>query len=333
MTKHDQSNSRHHYVQKAYLDKFAEKKKLDVINREDGTVRTGQATNDIANMRGLYSFTNEDGKKDGSFEGAFAIEIESPAIKIINNMTCVFPYIPHGVQRSTIAYYMAFQYMRTLEGKRRFETQFGTYSSIQMFNLANDSQAIKEFLKQKKLDSSKESVDKYRNLILERIRDEEIIPDSSGWLKYLKSGMDHIAPILVERFYWSLIYFDRPSLITSDHPVALRKIHDDLRGVGFGNADEIIFPLSMRHALLLTIDPVGAESVIFNPNPKLAEMINSYMSSGSYLEYYSPPSLTNQFRGKPLGKRGITEMTGGPGVGTEFLDKYVGVLERQRPKR
>jgi len=330
----NQANTRHHFVQKAYLDKFSERGKIDVINRQDGTVRPRQGTRDVANMRGLYTAVRDDGQKDGILEGAFATEIEGPAMKIINNMTSIFHYVPHSEERSRLAYYMALQYLRTLESKRRFELEVGRFASVELFNLANKPEKIKDFLQSKGKNHDKETIEKYQKTILETLKGYELSPGSNNmWLKTLTDGIHHIAPILVERFRWHLYYYDAPTFITSDHPVILRRINNDSWGIGFANADEVLFPLSKYHALILSIDDSLEEGVHINPGLEAAEMLNYFIMQNSYLEIYCPPSLTSNYGGQALGKRAIITMSGGDIEGLEFLKQYAGVLDREKPRR
>lgn len=329
----NQAYSRHHFVQKAYLDKFADDGRIDVINRQYGTVRTHQKTKDVANERGLYTAIKDDGEKDGSLEGAFAAEIEGPAIKIINNMTSVFPYVPHGIERSLIAYYMAFQYLRTPEAKRRFQTDAGRFAAIELFNFSNKPDEIKKYLESKGKDSSDEAIEKHRKMILESIKGGEIVPKGNMWFQMITDGMNDIAPILVERYHWHLYYYDKPTFVTSDHPVVMRKINNDHLGTGFANADEVMFPLSKNYALILSVDPSLPEDVYFEPAPEAAEMLNYFVTQDSYLEIYTPPSLTSEYSGKALGKRPIITMSGGLPKEIDFLSQYAGVLKRERPHR
>ena len=45
--KNNQAYTRHHYLQKAYLDRFTESGKIDVILRQTGEARKGPATSSI----------------------------------------------------------------------------------------------------------------------------------------------------------------------------------------------------------------------------------------------------------------------------------------------
>lgn len=329
----NQANARHHFVQKAYLDRFSIEGKIDVINRQDGTVRARQGTKDVANMRGMYTVTKEDGQKDGTLEGAFAIEIEAPAMNIINNMTSVFHYVPQHEERSRLAYYMAFQYLRTLEGKRRFELAAGSFASISLFNFANKREDIKEHLQLAGEDYSERSVKKYQKMLLDALKDYEISPSGNMWVKFITDGMQRIAPILVERYRWHVYYYDWPMFITSDHPIILRRIYNDYMGTGFANADEVIFPLGMNHALILSTDEDLPEKVHINPGLETAEMLNYFVMQSSYLEIYCPPVLTSKYSGQVLGKRAIVTMSGDDVKGAEFLRRYAGMLKRERPHR
>lgn len=326
----NQASTRHHYVQRAYLDKFTEKGKIDVINREDGGIRKGQRTAAIANERGLYTYKDDEGKKDGSLEGAFAIELEGPAIALINRITSVFPYVPRRRERSLMADYLAFQYLRTPESKRKFQTDAGRFAAINLFNMVNDDDEIVKILTKEKIDVNDDNIKKYRDETIKSLIDNEIVPDGNTWLNYIVEGMGHIAPILHNRFNWHLFYFDKPTLITSDHPVVLRRIHSDDMGVGFANADEVMFPLAKNYLLLLTTDTWMPEQVHFKHDHKLAEICNYYVANSSYIEIYSPPSISHE-HAEPLGKRAIIKMTGSIPKEVDFLSQYSGVLSKQRP--
>lgn len=176
----NQASARHHYVQKAYLDKFTQQGKIDVISRVDGSVRPGQYPKNVANMTGLYTAIDEKGNKDGSLESAFEAEIELPAIRIISNITSLFPYIPNGEQRSVVAYYMAFQYLRTLEGRRKFEADAGRFAAIELFNIARDFKKLKGNLKSEGKPHDYRAVKEYSKKILKSIDDFEIVPSGNS---------------------------------------------------------------------------------------------------------------------------------------------------------
>ncbi len=329
----NQASTRHHYVQKAYLDRFTEDGRIDVILRQTGEARTSQKTSAIANIRGLYTSTDEKGNRDGSLEGAFAQDIEGPAIRIINNATSVFPYVPVNNERAILASYLALQYMRTPEAKRRFETDFGRFSAIEVFNRVNNPKELKDFLKSTGQESSKKAMARYRKRAMEDLKKYEIVPNNNAWLQMIAKGLDHITPILLNRYYWHIFCYESSSLITSDHPIVIRQINKTKLGIGFQNADEIMFPLGKKHALILTTDPNLSEGVHYIDDQENVDMLNDLVFRGSYLEVYSPPSLTRKFEGRPLGKRAITVMSGGPAEGIEFLKHYSGVLERDKPLR
>lgn len=328
----NQANSRHHYVQKAYLDKFTETGLIDVIYRVDGSVRRRQRTENVANMKGLYTIVKDDGQKDGSLEGAFAIDIEDPAMKIINNITSLFPYVPRDKERSMLAHYVAFQYLRTLEAKRRFELETGRLAAIQIFNIANNPNKIKEYLVSIGKDASSKGVIQYRSQVLKAVKNYEITPGANSWISTIMDNVAHIAQIMLERYYWHLYAYNDVALLTCDHPVVLRRIRSDMRGIGFGNADEILFPLGNKHALILSTDPTLPEGVLMDPGRHISDMLNNLQMNASYLEIFCPPSLSNKYEGQVLGKRAIVTMTGSiPGI--DFLNKYSGIQERERPNR
>lgn len=329
----NQASTRHHYLQKAYLDRFTERGYLDVILRQSGEVRGRQRAEAVANVRGLYTSTDEKGERDGSTEGAFATEIEGPAIRIINNATSVFPYVPINKEREILALYLALQYLRTPAAKRRFESDAGRVAAIELFNTANDPDKIRNYLISTGKDASDEAIKNYRKLILRGIRDNELLPNNNAWLHSIADGLQYITPILLERYKWHIFAYDSTCLITSDQPIVMRKINNDHRGIGFGNADEILFPLGKKHALILSTDPGLEEGVHFIDKDENIEMLNDLVMQNSYLEIYSPTSISHTYSGKPLGKRALTQMSGELPKELNFLKRYSGILERERPSR
>ena len=329
----NQASTRHHYLQKAYLDRFAENARIDVILRQTGELRAGQRTSSIANIRGLYTSTDENGQRDGSMEGTFAREIEGPAIRIINNATSVFPYIPVGSEREVLSLYIALQYLRTPAAKRRFETDAGRLAAMELFNIANNPEKIQAFLQARGEDSSDEAIKSYRRSILKGIKDNELLPNNNLWLQSIADGLGYITPILTQRYNWHIFAYNDSCLITSDQPLVLRKINNNYRGTGFGNADEVLFPLGKKHALILSTDPNLEEGVHFIDDNEHIEMLNDLVLRNSYLEAYCPPSISSTYSGKALGRRPLTQMSGDLPKELKFLERYSGILKRDRPSR
>lgn len=94
-----------------------------------------------------------------------------------------------------------------------------------------------------------------------------------------------------------------------------------------------MFPLSKRHALILSTDQDLEEGVHVITDPKSAEMLNDLIALNSYLEIYCSPSLSSVIAGKPLGKKTLVTMSGGITSDIDFLKKYSGELERDNPLR
>jgi hypothetical protein len=326
-------NSRHHYVQRAYLERFSADGRIDVIDRVTGIARYGQLVSSVATVRGFYSYETRSGDKDGSLEDVLEKNIETPANEIIKRLTNS-PAQLTDEEKVVLANYIALQLSRTLESKRMFELNFSLSADIEIFNLANDGEIIREKLKAKGEDSSDSAVASMQARLLDFDKNPEILPPRNLWLKYMLEGQEQMAQIIVERYTsWHLAIFDEPSLITGDHPVIVRKIYDDHRGTGVANADEIIFPISTTVVLMLTSHTDLPEQVMYGTDKSVAIMINDIIKAGSYLEYYCPPALTERYVGDPLGKRTLLHMEGGENPGLEFLRKYSEPLKRERPIR
>lgn len=66
----------------------------------------------------------------------------------------------------------------------------------------------------------------------------------------IADGSDAVMALFLSR-YWTLVRFDTPCLITSDAPVSLNDVHDELREWGFQNAPSVSLPLNRTTALVL----------------------------------------------------------------------------------
>ncbi len=327
----EKSNSQHHFLQKAYLDLFSNDGLIDVIERDSARIRKSVRTTEVAKVKGLYTGVTEDGEANGGLEDAFSIDIEEPGIKIIKNMTCIFPYIPQRRERSLLSSYMALQYLRTPESKRKFQTDYGLFASMELFNLKNDTEKLRQHVLAVEENVTDDLITKYKRDIDDAIQKLEIVPHNNDWLKYIVNGLDVIAKPLHEDYSWHLFIADEPSFITSDHPINLRQISDRFGGVGFKNADEILFALGAKHALVLSRDKSYGDTVSFGAPQEFVKMMNDYSMYGSYVEYYSHPTLTSNLNIQKLGVRGITDVNSP--VKIDFIEKYTGVLKRRQPYR
>ncbi|AWB88986.1 hypothetical protein C2138_05015 [Salinibacterium hongtaonis] len=81
-------------------------------------------------------------------------------------------------------------------------------------------------------------------------------------IQHMVKAAEQLSPYILTR-PWSLIRFDRRSLITSDAPVSLIRHPDDepWSGVGFGTAWGISFPLTRKLGLLMNDPMVMIEEV------------------------------------------------------------------------
>lgn len=325
----------HHFIQKAYLNRFALDGKIDVISRVDGQVRCSQPTNKVAAIKGFYNAHLEDGTLTGAMEDALESDVEEPANTQIGNLCSLFPYVPRGEQRSALASYMALQFVRTPESRRRLEQQTTLHFRVEAFNTARNRDEIKRILASKGKDTSEAAIDDFQSQLLKTEKsDYELIPSYNYWIQYVVSGMKTLYATLVKRYNWQVIVFDDHSLITGDHPIILRKIVDDGRGVGFANADEVLFPLSTKVLLLLSADPDVREEVIRPANPsRLSEMVNSSIVGNSYAEFYCHPSLTTKYEGNALGVRPNFEVGGSHKDLPRFFRQFGDAPKRLYPKR
>ncbi len=324
----DQTNAKHHFLPKMYLEGFAENGKVGVWQRSDGAVRNN-APASVASIKGFYTFTNEDGVKSDELEKAFA-NIEGKVQRIISHINTLFPPLIVGETKHILAEYLALQHARLPVTRKQQEETFDLISKMHMrIGISSREEII-----QKLTDAGHEVTDEAIAQI-EDFRDNphelQIVPSKEEVLKIQMQGIPLIAQMLFHR-EWNVLTFDSPCLITSDSPLLLRPNYEEpyywLRGTGFATASEIWFPLSSTRLLVLT--PQRYRKVTAVPGrADIAALANDLQLQSSYLEAFGPPSIIGQFEGKGLGVRALGGVEAG--FDKDFFDHYNQPPVRPRP--
>jgi hypothetical protein len=326
------ANTQHHFLPQMYLKGFAEGGKVDVINRVDGTVRTGQGVDTVARVRGLYSFQNEDGTLNGLLEDEIEKNVETPTKNILDGINTLFPGIPYGTNREVLAQFVALQHLRTPEKLRNSELTFEFMAKLMLRGQTISDEMTAAALERIGVEPTPETIKDIREMAASD--NYEISPGKNILLNQMLDLLPRIMFLLLKAYSWNILAFPEPSLITGDHPVVLipdtsvpHSVYN--HGVGFWNAKEIIFPLSSTRLLVLK-NGYFPEKVKW-ASSRQANMANNAIMNSSYLEAYSPPSLTGTYAGHPLGARPVMEVSGG--LDPELLKQFNRPPERTHPHR
>lgn len=277
---------RHHVVSNFYLKGFANDEghltQIHLPGDRRHTVDTGSAT--VATD--FYTVQLPDGSPSDVVEEAFA-DIEGPASTALRAV--LEGEWPVRMQhREDLAAWLALQYLRGT-GMRSSQTQM----RAQMLKLivgVSGKDALRSHIEAAEGSKlSNEDLDAEWNDIIK-----------PGGPDLEEDGMFHIAMIfdmwpgltnVFAQTHWSLIRFERRSLLTSDHPVALfaHPDHPDFLGVGVLNAAGVIAPLSRRLALQISYDLKGMPEPVVPGSTTLARAINGQVLNNARRFVYHHP--------------------------------------------
>lgn len=324
----DQTNARHHYLPQMYLRNFTEDGTIGVWQRETGVIRLSNP-NDVANVRGFYTFKNKDGDKSDELEKIFS-GMEGYVSTLIGNVNSLFPPPITGEYKFALAQYLAFQHMRTPVKRKEVEQSADMLMKLQArLNLQSRDQIIDSLKK-----AGREPTEEAIAQLEEHFKDPhsvEIVPSKESMLQMQLKNVPLLAQTLMHR-EWHIVTFDKPTLITSDDPVLL--MPDDTvpyhwsRGTGFANAKEIWFPLSSTRLLVLAHQDYKGPRLI-KGTEEMATHANEAQLASSYIEAFGPPSVIKQYENKALGKRALGQISAG--FDKEFFEHYNQPPDRPRP--
>lgn len=328
--KKDQTAARHHYLPKMYLEGFTEKNQISVWQRADGNVRTS-TPNNVANVRGFYTFTDKDGNKSDEIEKLMA-DMEGYVKNVIANVNSLFSPAMTGDYRFALAQYIAFQHVRTPVHRKEMEQSADMIMKIQVRPNLQSRERIINQLQRVGQEPTEEAIKQ-----LEEVYNDphsiEVVPSKESVMKMQLGQLPLLTRILMHRV-WHIVTFEQPSLITSDCPVLLKPDDDQpyhwLRGTGFATAKEIWFPLSSTRLLVLARQDYTKPRII-RGFAAIAQQANEIQLALSYLEAYGSPSLLQQYEGKPLGARPLGGVDAG--FDKEFFAHYNEPPNKPRPQR
>jgi len=239
---------RHHTVPQFYLRGFTDGDRLATV-RLPGEQRFVQSVNDASVAKNFYSV---EGHEDGAdvLEKALS-EVEGATAKVLKRIEQgAWPLTTE--ERMTLGYFIALQATRVPVQRRTMD-----HVARQMMRLqigAGGKPGLRKQLERQGGEVTDNTVER----VWEMFTRPEGAPFSRPQVEHLQQMLElaeEIVKFTVGR-PWTLVRFDRRSLITSDAPVGLVPDPEDepWQGVGFMTAWGITFPLSRKLGLIMS-DP------------------------------------------------------------------------------
>jgi hypothetical protein len=257
----------HHYVPQAYLRGFATDDERITAVPLDQTRKA--FTTSVKNVAARTHFhTVPEAEEPDWFEKALG-PVEADAIAIIRRMEAgEFP-LPEQ-DRIAFAHYVALQAVRGPDTRTTLEDMQATMVRLEVG--AGGRKNVKAWIKNYfGFDATDEQA--------QRIWEEATQPGgppitirTADHIKHLVETAEHLAKSLYTR-PWSLVRFERRSLITCDAPVSLipRDGDEPWQGVGFGTAWGVTIPLTRKLGLLMSDAMVLIED-LDNDDPQIYEV-------------------------------------------------------------
>jgi hypothetical protein len=266
----------HHYVPQAYLRGFAtDRDRITAVPLDRMRSPFITSVRNVAAQTHFHTIPDAD-EPDG-FERILST-VEGAAIEIIRRMEDgEFPLAEED--RSTLSYYLALQAVRGPDTRKTIERLQAKMVRVEVG--ARGRKNVRRWIKDNLgSDATEEEA--------QRIWEEATQPGGPpitisivDHINHTINTAEHLAKYLVTR-PWSLVRFDRRSLVTCDAPVSLiRNANDDdsWSGVGFATAWGISVPLTRKLGLLMSDPMVMIER--FQANDPMIQRIRTAVVTGS----------------------------------------------------
>jgi hypothetical protein len=301
--------TKHHYVPAFYLRFFAEDSKIATIERATGKRRDGDPK-DTAAIKDFYTFVDKAGNERDDLEGEFA-QLEGAAHSIISNVNSDFCLIPHSEQKEILALFIGLQALRTPMSRRSDELMSDYITKLDLRVKIHDLESATNALRGTVFENVNGSANDLL-MFIENITDFDFVPHQNEAVAMMMKLWPVAAYSMLFR-KWTVVCFEKPSLITSDHPVMLHGRRTPTTGVGFANAEVISFPLSPTRLLVMTEAEQAARvhrGSRAEGTQKGARSFNRALIQASYLQYFMPPSIADHWSLKALGPRALESIKG-----------------------
>jgi hypothetical protein len=257
----------HHYVPQGYLRGFAtEKGRIAVLPLDRSRMPFTSSVKNVAAQTHFH--TLEGAEVPDEFERVLS-KVEGDAIDILRKLERnEFPL--SEPDRWSLSYFMALQSVRGPDTRKTMEH---LRAKIVRFEIgASGRRNVGTWVKNNLgIDATPEQED--------RIWAEATQPggppisfSNLAHIQHMLNTAEKLTPYFASR-PWSLVRFERRSLITSDAPVSLIRDpqEDEWEGVGFMTAWGISFPLTRKIGLLMS-DPMVMLEDLEPVNPRVKEI-------------------------------------------------------------
>lgn len=242
---------RHHFVPRAYLERFGHDGRVLVRRRDKPRPFTTSVAN-VAVETGFYDSQTADGQWSVALERLLA-GVDGAGIAAIRTVDHEMrPPAVGSKSRGMLATVLAIQFTRTpmLREQVLVPQRFAAYAGDRPV----DRELVARFLSDVHLGFRPDDneVDA-AYLFLEYVLRSKEIPTREFAVQMMLKCVDHVQPALLRK-HWSLEVARKPRLITSDAPLALWRrpnSRDEFEGVGVEDAEEIRFPLDPSKQLVL----------------------------------------------------------------------------------
>lgn len=242
---------RHHFVPKAYLDRFAVADKV-LVRRRGGRVFSANPIN-VAVESGFYDLISQSGHRSSEVEHMLA-DLDGEAIEALRRVDrrgC--PPEPGTGDRQILARFLALQTTRTPEQRERVEFPARLLAWANGADITLD--AVRTYLRQIHLKSTPS--DREVQAAFDYVTIAMAEPKASGRefsIGMMLKSVASLAPVIAG-LHWTLEVDRKQQLITSDVPLVIWRRpspRDRFEGVGLTNADELRFVLDPGQQLVLT---------------------------------------------------------------------------------
>ncbi|MFI5593016.1 DUF4238 domain-containing protein [Amycolatopsis sp. NPDC051758] len=290
---------RHHFVPRAFLQRFGCDGRVSVRRRGRGRLITARALN-VAVESSFYTTQTPEGGKSTEIEALLA-EVDGPADKAIAEVIEKDELPAAGTAgREVLATYMAVQVGRTPEAREQvaFPENFLKYADGRRV----DAKLMAEYLREVHLGF--EPSDGEVAGAIKMVEAAEVMGTLShnDTVTVPLSVAEKYAGVLMRK-HWSLEVARKPRFLTSDAPlVAWHKPTpaDRYRGRGFGNAAEVRFPISSGHQLVLTDQP---RPLVIRVEPARVRQCNADVAAGCHNFIVGHPNHPRQLHEVSLAEK------------------------------
>jgi hypothetical protein len=270
---------RHHFVPRAYLDRFGENGTVRVRRRDRSATFVTNTLN-VAVRCGFYDHPDGPENERGELERELARldDAAAEAMRVIDREGVV-PRLG-SQERLTLAIVMAQQLTRTPELRERalFPLRIAEYADGREI----DRPLVEKYLRDVHLgfQPRPQEVEAAHDFVTFSLRDEHDFHDFA--LRSMFTSLDELAPRLLTR-RWTLEVARKPRFITSDLPLVMWRPptpRDNFEGVGLENSDEVRFPLDPGKQLVLR--PEGPDTEVVEVEPGRVRACNQDVAAGCH---------------------------------------------------